>query len=368
MDFIPQMEPWFDESEASALYRYMSAGGWVTEFKKTEEFEREICKFTGARHCVVVTNGTVSLSLALLALGVGPGDEVIVPDFTMIATPNSAKLIGAEPVFVDVDATTLCLDIGKVAGAITPRTRAVVHVSLNGRSNDLARLSEICQSHGLPLVEDAAQSLGSTFRGRHLGTVAQVGSFSFSAPKVITTGQGGALVTDDDTLAGRVRRLKDFGRARGGHDLHEQVGFNFKFTDVQAVIGLEQMKKLPWRIRRKKEIYRRYAQGLDTVEQVELVATDLGETAPWFVDIYVDDPDELHRHLGSLNIGTRRVYPPIHSQNAYRRAGDFPVACRYADRGLWLPSSSRLTDAQVDHVCAAIAAYYTAGGKCSSST
>jgi perosamine synthetase len=358
MDRIPQMEPWFDDSEARALHHYIRAGGWVTEFEKTAEFERALCAFTGARHCVVVNNGTVSLSLGLLALGVGPGDEVIVPDLTMIATANAAKLIGAEPVFVDVDARTLCLDVGRVAGAVTPRTRAVVHVSLNGRSNDLDALARLCRSRGLRLLEDAAQSLGSRFRGRHLGTVGDAGCFSFSAPKIISTGQGGALVTDDDGLADRARRLKDFGRARGGHDVHDQIGFNFKFTDVQAVIGLEQMKKLPWRVARKKDIYRRYAARLADVPAVRMVPTDLGETTPWFIDVYVEDPERLQAHLAANGVGTRRVYPPVHSQGAYQLADDFPVASHWSARGLWLPSSSRLTDAQVDFVCAAIAGYY----------
>lgn len=364
MAFIPQMEPWFDEREADALAAYVRSGGWLTEFRQTEAFEDQLRAFTGAAHAIATTNGTVSLTLALLALGVGPGDEVIVPDLTMIATANAARLIGAVPVFVDVEPRTLNLDLEAVAGAFGARTRAVIHVSLNGRSNDLDVLHALCRARGVGLVEDAAQSLGSYRRGRHLGTIGDVGSFSFSTPKVITTGQGGALVTGDDALARRLRQLKDFGRTTGGHDLHEALGFNFKFTDLQAVVGLEQMKKLPWRLRRKKELWRLYREGLAGVDAIEWIETDLAEVSPWFIDVYVADRDALRAHLAQHGIGSRPVYPPIHAQPVYGLASTrFPVTERFSARGLWLPSSSRLSDADVARVCEAVRGFYDRGGR-----
>ncbi len=355
---IAQMEPWFDEKEADALSAYMRSGGWVTEFKKTEEFEDRIRNFTNARFCSVVNNGTVALSVALLALDVRSGDEVIVPDLSMIATANCATMIGAKPVFVDVDSRTLCLDIDQVSSAVSAKTKAVIHVSFNGRVNDLRRLKNWCLSHGIPLLEDAAQSLGSYIGADHLGTVGNLGTLSFSAPKIISTGQGGAVLTQDEKLAEKVRRIKDFGRRQGGIDIHDSIGFNFKFTDIQAVIGIEQMKKLPTRIERKKAIYDRYRKGLADISSIEWIETDLKAVSPWFIDIFVDAPDELLVFLKTKGIGSRRIYPPMHSQKAYNCGGSYPVAERYSARGLWLPSSAFLSDENIDYVCAAIREFY----------
>jgi perosamine synthetase len=355
--FINQMEPWIDENEVRHMTEYLTSGGWLTEFSKTKEFEGLIAEFTGAKHCVVVTNGTVSMSIAYWAQGIGPGDEVLVPDFTMIATPNSVRLVGALPVLVDVEPATLCMDMKLAARALTPRTKAVSLVSLNGRAPDMKAWKNFCDTHGLFLLEDAAQSLGSFQGGTHLGRFGAVGSFSFSTPKIITTGQGGALITDDDGLALRMRKIKDFGRERGGVDWHDMMGQNFKFTDVQAVIGIEQMKKLPWRIERKKAIYGRYESGLRGVPRLEMIPVS-GETAPWFVDIYVPEPERLRDHLKSRMIGSRLVYPPVSKQAIYPTEGTFPVTDDYCARGLWLPSSSFLTDEIIDRICDEIRAYF----------
>ena len=238
-------------------------------------------------------------------------------------------------------------------------TKAVIHVSLNGRCNDLEALKRLCREKNLMLIEDAAQSLGSWQKGSHLGTLADIGIFSFSVPKIISTGQGGALVTNNDDLAHKIRRLKDFGRARGGIDTHDTVGFNFKFTDVQAVIGLEQMKKLPERIGRKKEIYQRYESGLKGLSTVEMIATNLEDTCPWFIDIYVEEPVRLSAVLKSKEIGSRLVYPPIHSQKAYDYSHSvLPVSNRYCQRGLWLPSSFLLSNDDIDRTCDAVRRFF----------
>ena len=351
---IPQMQPWFCEEEASAVAAYLRGGGWVTEHAKTREFEEAIANYTGAKHCIVVNNGTVSLTLAALALGVGPGDGVIVPAYSMAASAMAISMTGATPVFVDVEPDTLCLDFELAKGAKTPRTKAIVYVTANGRrSMSFDGYHRRCQ-----IIEDAAQSIGSFDEcGVHAGLFGSVGSFSFSAPKVISTGQGGALITDDDALARKLRRLKDFGRpAGGGTDVHESIGYNFKFTDVQAVIGLEQMKKLPWRVERKKEILRQYREQLYTVPQVKFF--EQGASTPWFVDVLVERRAELAAHLAEEGIGTRVMYPPIPHQNAYQVPGRWPVAERVGRDGLWLPSSSQLTDIDIEEVCAAIREFY----------
>jgi len=357
---ISQMEPWIGEEERRAVDAYLASGAWLTEFQQTREFERMLAEYVGTRHAIVVTNGTVSLMLALKALGVGPGDEVLVPDFTMLASATAVQLAGAVPVFVDVERISLCMDLDLAEEQIGPRTRALMLVSLNGRSPDMARAVELCSRRGIALVEDAAQSLGSRWRGRHLGSFGALGSFSFSAPKIITTGQGGALTTDDDLLAERVRKWKDFGRRRAGEDFYELPGYNFKVTDLQSVIGIEQMKKLGWRVQRKKEIFARYRDLLADVSEVVFLKTELDDVAPWFIDVLVPDPEALRRVLAAAEIGSRFFYPALHSQPAFGLSGRFPNAEYAAQHGLWLPSSSFLTDTDVERVCEAARAHFVA--------
>ena len=355
------MEPWFGIEERDALNEYMSNGGWVTEFNKTEEFEKSIADYTGVKHCILVNNGTISLTLAALACEIGAGDEVIVPNFTMIATPNSVKMIGARPVFVDVEKETLCLDLDLVKKAITPKTKAIMLVSANGRYpiSGIQAFCEFCRERELVLIEDSAQALGSFYpNGRHIGTVGQIGSFSFSSPKIISTGQGGALVTDDDGIAYKIRKLKDFGRSGGGSDIHSTIGYNFKFTDIQAVIGIEQMKKLSWRIERKKKILELYKEKLKDVSQIQFFQQDLKSTTPWFIDILAENRDGLQNHLKKKNIGTRVMYPPINEQNAYVYPGSFPVSSIIGEKGLWLPSANQLSDSDINTICMEISEFY----------
>ena len=360
--FIPQMRPMFGVEEKRALMEYMDEDGFITEYKRTEQFEGMIAEFTGARHCIVVNNGTISLTLAALALGIGFGDEVIVPNYTMIATPNSVKLIGAVPVFVDVEPRSLCLDLKLVKRAITSRTKAIILVSANGRypSSPISEFELLCKEKGLWLIEDAAQSLGSQYPdGRHIGTAGIVGSFSFSSPKIISTGQGGALITNDDNLAYKLRRLKDFGRTSGGSDLHESIGFNFKFTELQACIGIEQMRKLPKRIERKKQLWTKYSELLDGVCGIRLFSHDLRYTVPWFVDSITEKRESLIRFLSEHGVGTRVMYPPVNKQRCYNSTGEFEVSNAIGHTGLWLPSSVQLTDVDIVRVCNVITKFYS---------
>ena len=361
MKLIPQMEPWFGIEEKEALKEYMNEDGWLTEFKRTAEFENRIANYTGAKHCIVVNNGTISLTLMAIAGGISSGDEVIVPNYTMIATPNSVKMIGAIPVFVDVEPETLCLDIEKVKKAVTSKTKAIYFVNANGR-NPIAGMEtfqKFCIEKNLILFEDSAQSLGSNYtNGKHQGTVGLAGSFSFSAPKIISTGQGGAIVTNDDDMAYKLRRLKDFGRSGGGNDVHDSIGYNFKFTELQGVIGVEQMKKLPWRVERKKEIYQLYKEKLVNVSQVKFFNQDLKNTTPWFIDSIVEDREKLQAHLKNNSIGTRTMYPPVNQQAAYNSKGSFPVSENIGKNGLWLPSSVQLTNDQINYITDSIINFY----------
>ena len=359
--FINQVEPWIGEEEKKAMAEYLGSGGWLTEFEKTKEFEEMIANFTGSKHAVAVNNGTVSLVVSLMALGIKRGDEVIVPDYTMIASSNAVVLAGASPVFVDIDSGNLCLDFEKTKEAISKKTKAVMLVTINGRYPKMEDFVELCREKNLLLIEDAAQSLGSKYKGKHLGTFGQIGSFSFSPHKIITTGQGGALVTDSKELYQNILKVKDFGRTKSGVDYHETMGYNFKFTDLQAVIGIEQMKKIDFRVKRKKEIYKLYQDLLRDVKGIEFIETNLENTAPWFIDILVEPEkrDKLAEFLKEKGIGTRPFYPAIHTQPPYSWVKrEFNNSEEISKRGLWLPSSSFLKDEDIKYICNIIKEFY----------
>lgn len=196
-----------------------------------------------------------------------------------------------------------------------------------------------------------------------MGTVGQVGSFSFSAPKIISTGQGGALITNDDEIAYKLRRLKDFGRSGGGNDFHDSIGYNFKFTELQACIGIEQMKKVSKRVERKKEIYSLYKKGLVGIRGIKLFEQDIEHTVPWFYDCICDKRDELQTFLKEKNIGTRLMYGPINKQIAYQVSGEHKVSEMVGKKGLWLPSFTQLSDKQIEYICTSIREFYDTGNR-----
>jgi len=359
--YIPQMEPLITDADAVAVSDYMKSGGWLTEFRHTRLFEQTIAEYTGARFCATAPNGTLALFLALAACGVGRDDEVIVPSLTMAASATAAILAGAKVVFADIDADSLCLDFGLAEQAISARTKAVIFVSLNGRCpRGIDGFVARCRSRGIKVVEDAAQSLGSFTGGRHLGTLGDCGCFSFSSQKLVTTGQGGAVVTNDEDLNGKIGLLRDFGRTEGGADHYLSVGWNLKFTDLQAVIGIEQMRRLPELVARKRRIFELYREQLAGVAAVEIPRTDLTSVTPWFVDVLVDEDAKrpLMKHLHEHGVGSRLMYPALHREPAFATAGSFPVAETKSARGLWLPSSLRLEPADVARICALIRDFF----------
>ncbi|MDB0018053.1 DegT/DnrJ/EryC1/StrS aminotransferase family protein [Planktomarina temperata] len=365
--FIPQFEPLFGIEEKEAVNNYMDNVGFITEFKLTQQFENRLAEFTGAQHCIVVNNGTISLTLASLALGLKPGDTVLVPNYTMVATPNSQMLAGIEPIFCDVEPDTLCIDLTDASRRIQKSTKAIIFVSANGRlpADHYDSVKLFAEKHELFLIEDAAQSLGSTINGKNIGTFGDVGSISFSAPKIISTGQGGALLTDNDDIAAMIRKKKDFGRSSGGNDIHDEIGFNFKFTELQAAVGLAQLEKLSDRVIRKKDIFKQYQEYLNDCNQVSLYHNDCDITAPWFIDIMCENRDQLAQFLKNNGIGTRVMYPPINRQKAYsqhfQHFEDFPVSSAVGKFGLWLPSSVQLENRQIKYICSKIKDFYSAG-------
>jgi perosamine synthetase len=358
--YINQIEPEFDEKEAIACYKYLNTNMWLTEYKKTREFESIIAKYTGSKYCNIVSNGTISLSISLLAFDIKPGDKVIVPNLTFIASANAIRLLGAKPILVDVEEETLCLNIEKTEELIKQGDiKGVIHVSLNGRCNNIEKLVTICKKNNVYLLEDAAQCLGSKHNNKQLGTFGDIGSFSFSTPKIISTGQGGAIITDNKELYEKIIKIKNFGRIKDGVDNHVIFGINAKTTDIQSVIGIEQMKKLEWRIKRKKEIWNIYYNELKNNPKIKMLKYNPEGWIPLFVDIYIDDPIKLANYLKENNIGTRLVYPAIHTQKVYKEYNNlsYPNADKYSKAGLWLPSSVTLTDKNIKDICEYINKY-----------
>lgn len=354
--------PWFcPEVGAPELARLTEViqGNYINDGPLSRQLERTLAEYLGARYAVVTTSGTVALALALMGLGVGPGDQVIVPDLTFVATANAVRLTGAEVVLADVEPTCFTLDPTPLPRLLTPRTRALIAVDFNGRGCDYPRLWEICRQHGLHLLSDSAQALGSQVGGRYLGTFAQAGCFSFSANKTLSSGQGGLVVTDDEALYFRMRELKDQGRrftgSGGGDDRHPVLGFNFKYTDLQAGVALAQFERLETRLAGFAQRDAWYAQRLADIPGVHLPPQDAaaGSVRQW-MDILIDPPwrQAVMEALARENMGCRSFYQPVHRHPPHQAADtDFPQACDLSERGVWLPSSFALREEQADAVC-----------------
>ncbi len=327
----------------------------------TREFERRIAERVEVPYAVAVTSGTAAITLALMANGIGRGDEVIVPDLTFVATANAARLTGATVVLADVEQNRFALSRESVEAKVTERTRAIVPVDVNGRGADYIWLERYCREHDVALVCDAAEALGSNFDGRPLGSFGDAACFSFSPNKTITTGQGGMIVTRHEPLYQRLLELKDQGRRRrgtGGDDLHPVMGFNFKFTDIQAAVGLAQLEAFDDRLaqaRRRDKWYRDALDGLPDVIVPDMTGQS-GEIRQW-TDILIERREEARREFDSRRIGVRAFWFPIHRQAPYQTVDDqFPNADYISARGLWLPSHFRITEDDVGRVANAIRA------------
>ena len=362
MRSLPWWKPEIGDRELGLVTDVLKSD-YINEGNVTEKFERALAARLGVRHAIATTSGTAAIFLALRGLGVGPSDEVIVPDLTFIATANAVHLTGARPVLVDIDPGTLNISLDAIARAIGPNTKAIVPVHVSGRGADMAPLVEFARSRQLVVVEDAAEALLSKHRSKFLGTWGHAGCFSFSPNKTMTTGQGGLVVTDDDALAVSLRQLKDQGRpvrGTGGDDEHPALGYNFKLTNLQSAVGLAQLSYLDARMSRMRDLYVAYRSGLAGIREVTLPGFDVehGE-APQWTDIVCERRDELDRFLGERGANCRRFWHPLHTQAPYRRGDDeFPNSTALCKSALWLPSAFQLTVDDVAHVCKLVHEFY----------
>ena len=354
-DIVPPIT-WFEPEigvREKELVLDVLDSNYLNDGPVTRRFERAVAERIGVKHCVAVTSGTAALTLSLMGMGIGPGDEVIVPDLTFIATANAVRLAGADVKLVDIEPRRFTIDVEKTVEAIGARTRAIVPVDVNGRSADYEALECISREKGLYLITDSAEAFGSKWGDRFLGTFGDAGCFSFSANKTITTGQGGMIATNHTALYHRLLELKDQGRrfqGTGGNDLHPVLGFNFKLTNLQAAVGLAQLEKLQERLAHSKRREEWYVQRLGNQPRLALPSlnTREGEVTQW-TDLLVDDRELVEAAFRHAGIGYRCFWHPLHRQRPYAAEDkDFNTSIEISRKGLWLPSSFSLTEEQVE--------------------
>jgi perosamine synthetase len=368
---IPVMRPWLGEEEAAAAAAAV-ASGWVAQGPRVAEFEQAFAAAIGIGHAVAVSSCTTGLHLAMIAVGAGPGDEVVVPSLSFIATANAAKYVGATPVFADVDAVTLNLTPETVAPVLTERTRAVVLVDQAGVPADLDAMRKLCDPRGIAIVEDAACAAGSLYRGRPAGAGAELAAFSFHPRKLLTTGEGGMIVAQDGDIATRLRRLREHGMSVSAAQRHAskqpvleeylEVGYNYRMTDIQAAVGLVQLRKLGQMVERRRQLAERYRELLSVIPGLTMISDpEYGRTnyqSFWILlpDDFPVTRDSLLSTLAEHGVSARRGIMAAHRERAY--AGHAAVSLRVTERttsaSLILPLFHDLTLADQDKIVAII--------------
>jgi len=358
---IPLSAPDISEAEIDAVAQVLRSGR-LSLGPKLEEFEHAVAAYTAAPSAVGVSSGTAGLHLCMVAFGIRPGDEVILPSFTFVAPANAVRYVGANPVFVDIDPVTLNLNPERVEAAITPRTKAIIGAHTFGYPADMDALLAIAQRHGLLLIEDACEALGAEFRGRKVGTLGDAGVFAFYPNKQITTGEGGMIVTRDSAIGGKMRALRNQGRYQNDDWFqHSELGFNYRLSEIQCALGCEQMKRIESILTAREAVARGYHALLDSCPEIELPLADfpLGRIS-WFVYVvrlrerYTRaQRDAVLKHLATAEIGCGRYFAPIHRQPSYetwRNIRPLPVTESVSDRTVALPFFTRLTPAEAQRV------------------
>jgi perosamine synthetase len=366
---IPVYSPFLDDQVRRYVLDCLDSG-WISSLGKyVGEFETAFARFCGAPYGVATSSGTSALHLALVVLGIGHADEVLLPSLTFVATANAVRYVGAQPVFVEADPATWCMDPADVRRRITPRTRAVIAVHLYGHPVDMDPLLAMAHEHGLRIVEDAAEAHGARYRGRQVGALGDVGCFSFYGNKIVTTGEGGMLVTMDAAVAERARLLRDHAMDPKRRYWHPEVGFNYRMTNIQAAIGCAQMERIDEILASKRRIARQYADQLREVSGLTLApCAPWAESVYWMYSVLVEDGfgmtrDQVMAELRTHGIDTRPFFVPMHRLPPYRSSVPLPVSDRLAARGINLPSGSGLTEEEVRTVTAALRGMSGARGK-----
>lgn len=371
---IPVNEPALDERDLELVTDCIRTG-WVSSAGKyIDAFERGWAGYCGRSHGIAVSNGTTALQLAALCAGLGPGDEVILPSFTIVSCANAIIETGATPVLVDSEPRTWCMDVAQVASKITPRTKAIMPVHIYGHPVDMDPLLDLAKAHGLSIIEDAAEAHGAEYLSgratatptwRRCGSFGEQSTFSFFANKLITTGEGGMIVTSDDRLAEKARSLRNLCFVPERRFIHREMGFNYRLTNVQAAMGVAQLERFPSIVARKRAAAARYTAGLRDIAGIQLpVQEDWARSVYWMYGLVLDESTgfnavEFARRLKVEGVETRPFFLGMHAQPVFRERGlfldeEYPVADRIAEQGCYLPSGLALTDAAIDRVIEAV--------------
>ena len=368
---VPQFIPWTGQEEYQAIASCFEQN-WISEGPKAKAFTERLLELTGARYGVLAPNGTLAIYLALKSMGIGPGDEVIVPDFTFIASATAVVMAGARPVFVDVNPRNFQIDLSGAERLLTPMTKAVMPVHIYGTVADMDAVCAFAKQHNLMVIEDAAQAIGVHFKGRHAGTFGATGAFSFFADKTITTAEGGFVATNDEEIYDRLLYLRNQGRKDRGTFIHPELGFNFHMTDIQCAVGLVQLDKLEAIKEKKARIVELYENELADIEHVRLFSPDPGaEWIPFRVGILCENAHELLKFMIAGGVEGRTFFYPLHRQPGFaailneavqsgRNISDdaFPNTVYAYDHGICLPTFPSLSEEQVAYVSSIVKKFY----------
>lgn len=366
LPFIPVHTPQLDGNEKRYLQECIDSGWISSEGPFVTRFEEAVAARVGRRHGVAVSSGTAALDVAVAALGIGPGDEVILPTFTIISCAASIVRMGATPVLVDQDPTTWNMDMAQIRSRITPATKAIMAVHIYGLPIDMREIAAIAEENSLMIIEDAAQMHGQECWGKPCGGFGDVSIFSFYANKAVSSGEGGMVLTNDDSIAERSRRLRNLYFQPGKRFVHEDLGWNYRMTNMQAAVGLAQLERLDETVAAKRRIAAAYTQLLSGVSTLELprTSTDFAESVYWVYGIVLTDKvkldaEEAMSRLHRLGIGARPFFWPMHEQPVFKRMGLFggeqhPHAERFARRGFYIPNSVSLRDSDLHRIAEAV--------------
>ena len=358
---IPVNTPLLSGNEKKYINECIDTGWISSEGPFIKKFEEEFCSYTGRTYGVAVSNGSAALDIAVKALGIGHGDEVILPTFTIISPAQSIITAGATPVLIDSDATTWNMDVTQIESKITPRTKAILVVHIYGLPVDMDPVLALCSKYNLLLIEDAAEMHGQTYKGKKCGSFGDVSIFSFYPNKLITTGEGGMLVMNNEQLFFKCQKLRNLAfEPNGRRFIHHEIGWNYRMTNMQAALGLAQLENIDFHIEKKRQIGQLYLDGLASIRNVQL---PLHETAYatnifWIFGLVLDSESEkdfLIEKLHKKNIGTRPFFWCMHEQPVFNRMGLFldekyPVAEKLARNGFYLPSGLGLSEAEINEV------------------
>lgn len=382
---IPITKPFFDENDRRGILEPLETG-WVVQGPKVAEFERKFMEFTGSSYAVACSSGTTALQMALMAIQIGNDDEVIIPPFTWVATANVIEIQKAKPVFVDIDLDTFHIDVSLIEQAITPKTKAIIPVSLFGNSADMGPIRDFANQNHLKIIEDDACALGTRYLDKHAGLLADMACFSFHPRKAITTGEGGMVITADKSLSQILQSLRDHGSnhdkdAKQKHSFlmpeFDRVGSNFRMTDIQGALGTTQIAKLDWVVQNRKRLAERYDQAINEMNWLKAPTVQSGSKHAYqaYVCLFCpDEPsmnnvDEMHRKRNKLmawleerGIATRPGTQAVHALGYYRRTysispSDFPNAWIADQLTMALPLYAQMTHEEQDYVIENLVSY-----------